>query len=201
MVHQEIQVCLFVFFFEHWKNNYVSLLVYSRYEDSTVASTYFLCYCLEFAVGSQTVLRIRRQRTCLIENKINLFSPNWPIRVIRVIFLKINPYYYSLIAFDKRVTFWLQRLWSLPCACVYVALFARRLTYITIIQSHMHTMQQTHTHKAVTGRVEAKKLLSCRRQSEYNMCIYQIWMVYIDFFFGGGVFLGSWRLRWDISCS
>ena len=29
-------------------------------------------------------------------------------------------------------------------------------------------MQQTHIHKAVTGRVEAKKLLSRRRQSEYS---------------------------------
>ena len=29
-------------------------------------------------------------------------------------------------------------------------------------------MQQTHTHKAVTRRVEAKKLLSRRRQSEYS---------------------------------
>ena len=37
---------------------------------------------------------------------------------------------------------------------------------ITITQSHMHAMQQTHTHKAVTRRVEAKKLLSRRRQSE-----------------------------------
>ena len=32
-------------------------------------------------------------------------------------------------------------------------------------------MQQTHTHKAVTGRVEAKKLLSHRRQSEYSILI------------------------------
>ena len=31
---------------------------------------------------------------------------------------------------------------------------------ITITQSHKHTMQQTRTHKAVTRRVEAKKLLS-----------------------------------------
>ena len=30
----------------------------------------------------------------------------------------------SLIAFDERVTFWLQRVRSLPCACVYVASFA-----------------------------------------------------------------------------
>ena len=29
-------------------------------------------------------------------------------------------------------------------------------------------MQRTHTHKAVTRRVEAKKLLSCRRQSNYR---------------------------------
>ena len=32
-------------------------------------------------------------------------------------------------------------------------------------------MQQTHTHKAVTLRVEAKKLLSRRRQSEYSFKI------------------------------
>ena len=30
-------------------------------------------------------------------------------------------------------------------------------------------MQQTHTHKTVTGRVEAKMLLSRRRQSEYRL--------------------------------
>ena len=40
---------------------------------------------------------------------------------------------------------------------------------ITITQSHKHTMQQTRTHKAVTRCVEAKKLLSRRRQSEYSM--------------------------------
>ena len=42
---------------------------------------------------------------------------------------------------------------------------------ITITQSHTHTMQQTHTHKAVTRRVEAKKLLSRQRQSEYSATI------------------------------
>ena len=35
-------------------------------------------------------------------------------------------------------------------------------------------MQQMHTHKAVTGRVEAKKLLSRRRQSEYRDCKFQM---------------------------
>ena len=43
--------------------------------------------------------------------------------------IKVSEYDYSLIAFDERVTFWLQRVRPLPCACVYVALFARRLSY------------------------------------------------------------------------
>ena len=40
-----------------------------------------------------------------------------------------NKGFYSLIAFDERVTFWLQCIRSLPCACAYVALFACRLAY------------------------------------------------------------------------
>ena len=39
---------------------------------------------------------------------------------------------------------------------------------IIITQSHTHTMQQTRTHKAVTRCVEAKMLLSRRRQSKYS---------------------------------
>ena len=76
---------------------------------------------------------------------------------------------YSLIAFDERVTFWLQRVQSLVRVCMlhYLRVGSR----ITITQSHKHTMQQTHTHKAVTGRVEAKKLLSRRRQSEYRYTV------------------------------
>ena len=51
---------------------------------------------------------------------------------------------YSLIAFDERVTFWLQCIRSLPCACAYVALFASRLAYnhwckCTLIQCSKHT--------------------------------------------------------------
>ena len=30
---------------------------------------------------------------------------------------------YAPIAFDERVTFWFQRTWSLPCACVFAALY------------------------------------------------------------------------------
>ena len=37
------------------------------------------------------------------------------------------------------------------------------------MQSHMHTMQQTRTYKTVTRGVEAKKLLSRRRQCEYSI--------------------------------
>ena len=36
-------------------------------------------------------------------------------------------------------------------------------------QAYVQIMQHTHTHKAVTGRVEAKKLLSRRRQSNYSL--------------------------------
>ena len=79
--------------------------------------------------------------------------------------------YYSLIAFDERVTFWLQRVRSLPYAYPYVALFSRRLAYNHYAIAHAYNAE-THTRKAVTGSVEAKKLLTRRRQSEYRL----IWM-------------------------
>ena len=71
---------------------------------------------------------------------------------------------YSLIAFDERVTFG----FSVSCHCLVRVRMLRIGLRITIMQSHTHTMQQTLTHKAVTRRVEAKKLLSRRRQSEYR---------------------------------
>ena len=54
------------------------------------------------------------------------------------------------ITFDERVTFWLQSVAT--SLCVYVAFCSR----ITITQSHMHTRQQTDTHKAVTKHFETK---------------------------------------------
>ena len=48
------------------------------------------------------------------------------------------------------------------CVWVFCIYFAR----ITITQTH--TIQETHMHKKVTGRVEIKKLLSRRRQPEYS---------------------------------
>ena len=46
-------------------------------------------------------------------------------------------------------------------------------------------MQQTHTRKAVTGRVEVKKLLSCRIQSDYSI-LNQCFNTKQFFFFWGG---------------
>ena len=51
---------------------------------------------------------------------------------------------YSLIAFDERLTFWLQRVRSLPCACAYVALFARRLAYNHYAFAHTYNATNTH---------------------------------------------------------
>ena len=52
---------------------------------------------------------------------------------------------YSFIAFDERVTFWLQCVRSLPCACAHVALFARRLTYNHYAIAHAYNAPNTHT--------------------------------------------------------
>ena len=51
---------------------------------------------------------------------------------------------YSLIAFDERVTFWLQRVLSLPCVCTYVALFARRLAYNHYAIAHTYNAANAH---------------------------------------------------------
>ena len=51
---------------------------------------------------------------------------------------------YSLIAFDERVTFWLQRLKSLPCACAYVALFERKLVYNHYAITHACNAANAH---------------------------------------------------------
>ena len=59
---------------------------------------------------------------------------------------------HSAFAFDKRLTFWLQRIWSLPCACTYVALFACRLSY----NHHTSIQCNKNTHKAGTGVLKPK---------------------------------------------
>ena len=44
-------------------------------------------------------------------------------------------------------------------------------------------MQQTHTHKAMTRRIEAKKSLSRRRQSNYKLNIFDSDIVMSMFMF------------------
>ena len=48
--------------------------------------------------------------------------------------------------------------------------FMRVLVRNGYTQAYAQNLQHTHTHKAVTGRVEAKKLLSRWRQSNYRFC-------------------------------
>ena len=80
---------------------------------------------------------------------------------------------YSLIAFDERVIFWLQRVRSLPCACAYVALFARRLAYNHYAITHAYNAANTHAQGSDPACWSQKVTLSRRRQSEYSvqLCI------------------------------
>ena len=72
---------------------------------------------------------------------------------------------YTLIAFDDRITFWLQLVGSLPCACAHVALFARRLEYNHYALAHACIAANAHA-QGSDRAVEAKKLLPRWRQSE-----------------------------------
>ena len=75
---------------------------------------------------------------------------------------------YTLIAFDKRVTFWLQLVGPLPCACAFAALFVRRLAYNHYANAHACNAANAHA-QGSDWAVEAKKLLSRWRQSEYRI--------------------------------
>ena len=76
---------------------------------------------------------------------------------------------YTLIAFDERVTFWLQLVRSVTCACAYAALFARRLAYNHYAIAHTCNAANAHA-QGSDPVVEAKQLLSRWRQSEYSCC-------------------------------
>ena len=58
---------------------------------------------------------------------------------------------YSLIAFDERVTLWLQRARSLPCACAYVALFERTLAYEHYAIAHAYNAAKAHSQGSDRG--------------------------------------------------
>ena len=72
--------------------------------------------------------------------------------------------YYSLIAFDKRVTFWLQRVRSLPCACAYLSV---RLVYNYYAIALAYNVATAHA-RGSDQALLTKKLLSCRRQSDFS---------------------------------
>ena len=64
---------------------------------------------------------------------------------------------YALIAFDERVTFLLQLVGSLPCACAYVALFALRFAYNHYAIAYACNAANAHA-QGSDWAVEAKKL-------------------------------------------
>ena len=61
--------------------------------------------------------------------------------------------------YDQRATFWLQSIRLLPCACVFAFFYALCNCMMVIYEPRAQIM-----HEAVTGHVEAKKLLSHWRQ-------------------------------------
>ena len=68
----------------------------------------------------------------------------------------MNYRYYSTIVFDKKVTFWLQRVRSLPCACAYVALFARRLAHNHYAIAYAYSAANTHAQGSDRARLNQK---------------------------------------------
>ena len=70
--------------------------------------------------------------------------------------------YCSLIAFDEKVTFWLQHLRSLPCACAYVALFARSLAYNHYTIAHAYSAANTQAQGSDPARQSQKVTLSSK---------------------------------------
>ena len=83
---------------------------------------------------------------------------------------------YSPIAFDERVTFWLQRARSLPCACVFDALYALRNGYTRTSRENnaasAHSQGSNRTHFT-------RKLLSRQRQSDYRLGRFiLIWQIF-----------------------
>ena len=78
------------------------------------------------------------------------------------------------IAFDERVNFG----FNMPGHCLVCVrlLHCMRVRLCNgYTRAYSQIMQHTHTHKVVTRRVEAKKLLSRRRQSNYrNVYMFQL---------------------------
>ena len=123
----------------------------------------------EFVKLTQSiVIEIQRQSADLYKVQLcnrQFFVVSTAIYVVKV--YECHPLDYTPIAFDERVTFG----FNAPGHC----LVSVRLLHCMRVRlrngytrAYAQIMQHTHTHKTVTGRVEARKLLSRRRQSNYS---------------------------------
>ena len=78
-------------------------------------------------------------------------------------------HHYSLIAFDERVNF-LATTCPVTALCMCVCCIVCVCDCVMVIhQPHAQILLHMHRHKTVTGRVEAKKLLSRQRQTDYSL--------------------------------
>ena len=84
-------------------------------------------------------------------------------------YLEVIVHCYSLIAFDERVTFWLQRVRSLPCVWVYDALFAHRLAYNHYAIAHAYNAANKHAQGSDPARWSQKVTLSLKAIRVYNV--------------------------------
>ena len=71
-------------------------------------------------------------------------------------------YKYSLIAFDKRVGFLASARPVTACACVYVALFAHRLTFNHYVIAHAYNAANAHAQDGDRARWSQKVTLSSK---------------------------------------
>ena len=72
----------------------------------------------------------------------------------------------------RRESNFLASMRQVTALCVRILLHCMRVRLRNgYTQAYAQILQHTHMHKAVTGRVEAKKLLFRRRQSNYSICL------------------------------
>ena len=74
---------------------------------------------------------------------------------------------HNTIAFNESNFLASMRLVTALCVCIGCIVCVCDCIMV-ILEHYMQIMQHMHTHKAVTGRVEATNLLSGRRQRDYR---------------------------------
>ena len=121
-------------------------------------------YFIDSANTTKMYMTSRAAQYCLASRMqpvgCRLDSPGLvPVYLSNSIHLHTN---YSLIAFNERVTFWLQHVQSLPWACAYVALFGRRLTYNHYAIAHAYNTANMHAQGSDPARWRQKVTLSSK---------------------------------------